>query len=75
MEYIGQPFSIQNTSEGWLVSWDDAVVERTDAEILERVSFTVLIPRRAQLSIQEVQTYALKRAAELLQRAIRVFDQ
>lgn len=75
MEYIGQPFSIQNTSEGWLVSWDDAAVERTQEEILERVSFTVLIPRRANLSIAEVQTYALKRAEELLQNAIRASGQ
>lgn len=75
MEYIGQPFSIQNTSEGWLVSWDDAAVTRTEHEILERVSFTVLIPRQASLTIEEVQTFALKRAVELLQRVIRASGQ
>lgn len=72
MKFLGQPFTIQNTVEhGWLVTWTDAVVHRTDGEEIESISFTVAIPRSANLSISEVQTFALKRAEELLQVAIR----
>lgn len=75
MKAIGQPFAIQNTDAGWLVTWADAVRDGTADEIRERVSFTVLIPARADLSIEEVQTYALKRAVELLQDGIRALAQ
>jgi hypothetical protein len=73
MEYLGQPFQIQNTADrGWLVTWSDAIGVRTeDGEPVESVSFTVALPRRADLTIAEVQTYALKRAVELLQVLIR----
>lgn len=73
MEYLGQPFVIQNTADhGWLVTWSDAVANRTKAgEVIESVSFTVSIPRNANLSISEVQGFALRRAEELLQSVIR----
>ncbi|NDZ11515.1 hypothetical protein C7T35_01280 [Variovorax sp. WS11] len=71
MEFLGQPFGIQNTSEGWLVTWNDAVLHGPKGAPDESVSFTVLLPRRADLTIAEVQTYALKRAAELLQHMIQ----
>jgi hypothetical protein len=67
MENLGQPFVIQNTSEGWQITWTDAVKHGTELETKERVSFTVLVPRRANLTIEEVQTFAVKRAMELLQ--------
>lgn len=64
MKLLGMPFSIQNTDgPDWLVTWQDAV--RTTQG--ESISFTVAIPRRADLSIAEVQRYAAKRAVELLQ--------
>ena len=69
MKYLGSPFSIQNTDgPDWLVSWQDAVVTTPTGET---ISFTVAIPRSANLSMAEVQQYALKRAVELLQNAIR----
>lgn len=73
MEYLGQPFMIQNTADhGWLVTWNDAVAHRSSAgEIIETISFTVAIPRSANLSISEVQIYAMRRAEELLQSAIK----
>lgn len=71
MENLGQPFSIQNTTEGWQVTWLDAVKHGTEFETRERVSFTVLIPRRANLTIEEVQTFAVKRAMEVLQALVK----
>lgn len=72
MELLGTPFIIQNTKgRQWLVTWNDAVTHGTKDEVYERISFTVSIPRKANLSIEEVQVYALKRAEELLQVAIR----
>jgi hypothetical protein len=72
MKLLGQPFSIQNTAEhGWLVTWTDAVVHRVDGEPVEAISFTVAVPRNVNLSMSDVQTYALKRAVELLQVAIK----
>ncbi len=71
MESIGRPFSIQNTDIGWQVTWPDAVTSGSARDISERVSFTVVIPRHATLTIEEVQTYALKRAEQLLREAIR----
>lgn len=71
MEYLGQPFVIQNTSEGWLVTWTDAVQHGPKDAPNETVSFTVLLPRRGDLTISEVQTYALKRAEELLRARIQ----
>lgn len=70
MEFLGSPFRIQNTTEGWLVTWEDAVSHGPKDAPNEFVSFTVMLPRRADLTIAEVQTYALKRAAELLQHVI-----
>lgn len=68
MENLGEPFSIQNTTGAdWLVTWRDAVTLRATGE---SVSFTVAIPRNAELSISEVQRYAMKRAVEILQRVI-----
>lgn len=67
MKYLGSPFSIQNTDgPDWLVTWQDAVVT---TPMGETVSFTVAIPRSANLSMAEVQKYALKRAVELLRTA------
>lgn len=66
MENLGQPFVIQNTSEGWQVTWNDAVKAGTDFQTKESVSFTVVIPRQANLTISEVQKFAVKRAIELL---------
>lgn len=69
MKLLGTPFIIQNT-EGpdWLVSWHDAITHRNeDGQTLETVSFTVKIPKRANLPVAEVQRYAVKRAIELLQ--------
>lgn len=71
MEFLGEPFEIQNTTEGWLVTWKDAVKHGVPGDELERISFTVLLPRNAELTIAQVQTYALKRAGELLQHLIR----
>lgn len=73
MEPLGQPFLIQNTADrGWLVTWTDAVVHRTlDGEAFETVSFTVALPRKSDLTIAEVQTYAVKRAMELLRNLIQ----
>ncbi len=65
---LGQPFVIQNTEgPNWLVSSRDSVT----TEAGETVSFTVEIPRSAHLSLGETQKYAMKRAVELLQIAIR----
>lgn len=73
MEFLGEPFSIQNTVDnGWLVTWNDAVSVRSAiGEVIETVSFTVAIPRSANLSIAEVQRYASKRAIELLQASVK----
>jgi hypothetical protein len=73
MKLIGQPFIIQNTSEGWIVTWTDAA-RMTDehGNTLESVSFTVRLPPKADLTIQELQTFALKRAVELLQDKVRL---
>ncbi len=72
MEIIGQPFVIQSiANRGWLVTWTDAVTHGALDNPHESVSFTVEIPRRADLTIAEVQTYAAKRAVELLQVLIR----
>jgi hypothetical protein len=73
MEFIGQPFIIQNTVDhNWLVTWRDAAVHPMDGAPVESVSFTVALPSRADLSIREMQTFALKRAMELLQLKIRL---
>lgn len=67
MAKVGQPFVIQNTDgPTWFVTWTNAVESSTG----EAVSFTVEIPRRADLTLAEVQRFALKRAVELLQFAI-----
>lgn len=67
MAKLGQPFVIQNTDgPTWFVTWTDAVKSSTG----ETVSFTVEIPRRADLTLAEAQSYAMKRAVELLQYAI-----
>ncbi len=72
MNLLGQPFVIQNTADrGWLITWTDAVLFRSDGEVIERVSFTVALPKRADLTIAEVQTYAVKRAMELLRALIQ----
>ena len=72
MKLLGQPFSIQNTDAHiWLVSWQGAVADTATGEA---VSFTVAVPRQADLSIEAVQKYALKRGVELLQQAIRNLD-
>lgn len=68
MENLGQPFLIQNTTEGWQVTWTEAIKVGTALEVKESVSFTVVIPRRADLTIEEVQLFAVKRAIELLQK-------
>lgn len=76
MELLGQPLIIQNTAEhGWVVTWTDAVRHWSGDELVETVSFTVALPRRADLTIAELQTFAMKRAAELLQVAIRDREQ
>lgn len=68
MKLLGQPFIIQNTSQGWIVQWTDAVrITDQDDNTLESVSFTVRLPRKADLTIEELQIFALKRALELLQ--------
>lgn len=67
-EKLGTPFVIQNTTGStWLVTWEDAATTSAG----EAISFTVEIPRSANLTLAEVQKYALKRAAEILQVAIR----
>lgn len=76
MEPLGQPFIIQNTTTGWIVTWNGAVRVTADAgDLIEEVSFTVQLPRRATLTIEEVQTFALKRAVELLQGMIQYQQQ
>lgn len=67
MELLGRPFLIQNTDAGWQVTWNDAIRVGSEFETKESVSFTVVIPRRADLTIDEVQRFAVKRAMELLQ--------
>ena len=68
MANLGQPFVIQNTDgPTWFVTWNDAATSSTG----EAISFTVEIPRGANLTLAEVQKYALKRAVEILQVAIR----
>ncbi|WP_158534259.1 hypothetical protein [Paracidovorax avenae] len=68
MANLGQPFVIQNTDgPTWFVTWRDAV----ETPAGETVSFTVEIPRSANLTLGEAQRFAMKRAAELLQIAIR----
>jgi len=72
MKLLGEPFIIQNTSQGWLVTWNDAVRITSELdETLESVSFTVRLPRQANLTILEAQNFAMKRAEELLRIAIR----
>jgi hypothetical protein len=72
MEYIGAPFTIQNTEEhGWLVTWPDSVVHLIDQEPVESVSFTVLIPRNPNLTMEDVVSFSRKRAIEILQAAVR----
>jgi len=71
MELLGQPFVIQNTTEGWPVTWHDAVTHGPKGAPNEAVSFTVLLPRRADMTISELQTYAAKRALELLQDHVK----
>ena len=75
MKLIGTPFTIDGTDQGWLVTWPDAVKHGALPEQPERISFTVLLPRRADLTIAEVQTFAMKRAEELLRQAIRAAGQ
>jgi hypothetical protein len=73
MEFIDQPFIIQSTVENiWLVTWKDAAVHPAKGAPVESVSFTVALPSRTDLSIRELQTFALKRAMELLQQKIRM---
>lgn len=68
MKLLGQPFIIQNTTEGWVVQWTDAVrITDQHDNTLESVSFTVRLPRKADLTIEELQAFAVKRALELLQ--------
>jgi hypothetical protein len=76
MELIGRPFEIQNTADhGWLVTWTNAVrISDEPGNTIETVSFTVSIPHSAHLSIEDVQRYALKRAAELLVQQIRLTE-
>jgi hypothetical protein len=72
MEYIGAPLTIQNTAEhGWLVTWPDSVVHLIDKEPVESVSFTVLIPRNPNLTMEDVVSFSRKRAIEILQAADR----
>jgi len=71
MKPLGQPFVIQNTTTGWVVTWNGAVrITTQDGDPIEEVSFTVRIPRHATLTSEDVQTFALKRAVELLQGTI-----
>lgn len=72
MTPIGQPLVLQNTEDhGWIVSWQGAcAVTNADGQAIESVSLTVALPRKASLTIEELQTFALMRAAELLQKAI-----
>jgi hypothetical protein len=74
MEILGQPFLIQNTTgPNWLITWQDAALITNEAgDTLESISFTVSVPKRAELTIEELQRYALKRAVELLQERIRL---
>ena len=68
MKLLGTPFVIQNTSgANWLVTWTEAVKTSSG----ESVSFTVEIPRSAHLTLAEVQTFALKRAEELLHKVVQ----
>lgn len=70
----GEPFVIQSTeAHGMLISWTGPAVKRGDDEIGESISFTVLVPESPHLSLVEIQRYALKRAAELLQEGIRQY--
>lgn len=72
MEFIGEPISIQNSSEGWLVTWNDAVRVTTQSGAeLDRISFTVLVPGKAETSVHELQVFALQRALKLLQERLR----
>lgn len=67
MKLVGNPFAIQNTDgPNWLVRWEDAITT-TDGEA---VTFTVAIPRQANLPIAEAQRYAMQRAVELLQKSL-----
>jgi hypothetical protein len=67
LELLGSPVVLQNTTgKDWLVTWAPAVT----TSVGELVSFTVAIPRKAELSIAEIQRFALKRAVEILQDAI-----
>lgn len=73
METLGRPFLIQNTKEfGWIVTWNDAIVVRDkEGDLVESVSFTAALPRKATLSIEEIQQFALMRAIELLQTMVK----
>ena len=69
MKLLGQPFSIQNTDgPNWLVTWPDAATDRDNGDT---VSFTVSIPRNAQIPMHEVQRVALKQAIQMLQAAMQ----
>ena len=64
-EPIGDPFVIQNTAgPNWLLTWSSAIAVQPVGEV---VSFTVSVPKNAALTIVQVQSYAIKRAMELLQ--------
>lgn len=68
MKPLGAPIVIQNTDgPQWFITWNDAVAHTVG----ESVSFTVAVPRSANLSISEVQRYAIKRAIELLQETLK----
>lgn len=67
MAFLGKPILVQNTDgPHWYISFEAAL--KTDAG--EVVSFTVAVPRNGALSISEIQTFALKRAVEILQDVI-----
>lgn len=63
MKLVGQPLIIQNTDgNSWMVTWENAVTSSTG----ETISFTVEVPRSAEISVIDVQRLAIKRAAEML---------
>lgn len=70
MEAAGSLITIQNTTGAhWLITWPEAIAP--GAGLKETVSFTVAVPRAPSLPMEDLQRYALKRAQELLQAAIR----
>lgn len=65
MKLLGQPFVLQNTDgPDWLITSDAAVTTSQG----ESVSFTVAVPRRADLPVVELQRLAVLRAKELLEQ-------